>query len=305
MADTLPFINTQAISLDAAIDELRRQGFRPDCPENVKITSTILAGLYANRCLFLDSITYELCNRMQNPAKMHRYTGQTLELGGDGQCGFILRANIWPSVDDPLMNRRGAEEFQYGFAHDHNFDFLTIGYHGPGYRSEFFAYDYGSIVGYLGETISLTPTKTVVLGEGQMLHYRAHQDVHRQWPPDQLSISLNIVHVHPRQGWLDQYGFDIESGQISRILSHSPLEALLTFSPFLAGDVARAIVEEIMHNHPSPAIRLSAAKAICEWSIQEGGQALEFWKNHADHPHCGKIRNHARAQLAEANTQSL
>jgi hypothetical protein len=35
------------------------------------------------------------------------------------------------------MRASGAAAFVYGLPHDHNFDFLTLGYFGPGYWSDY------------------------------------------------------------------------------------------------------------------------------------------------------------------------
>ena len=305
MPDALSTPDVAPLALEDAIAHLRYRGFNPNCPQSTDRASAILAGLYKNRDLLTPALTSALTEQAgPNPAQ-HRYTGQTIELGGDASAGFMIRANIWPAADDPLMQRPGAEGFQYGFAHDHNFDFLTIGYHGPGYRSDFFAYDYDRIIGFVGEDISLTPTESITLTKGTMLHYRAHQDIHRQWPPDSLSISLNIVHVHPRQSWFDQYGFDVESGRISRIVSHSSLEALLTIAPHCADDNARDVAAHMMVKHCSDAVRLTAARAMAQWHHQDSGDNRQFWEDCARRTDSPKILAYAKAQLAAQQCPTL
>ena len=228
--------NTQAIDLSEATARLSECGFDSNNDENVDHAAALLAGLGRNRDFLADALLDELRGRSENPALAQRYNGQSILLASDAAAGFMIRANIWPAADDPLMQRPGAEAFQYGFAHDHNFDFLTIGYAGPGYESEFFAYDYDAIIGLKGESVTLSPLPPITLAQGEMLHYRAHQDVHRQLAPPALSVSLNIMHVNPYQSWCDQYGFDVEGGRISRVLAHSPLEALIKLAPLLLPD---------------------------------------------------------------------
>ncbi len=305
MPDRLLTPAAPPLDLEDAVSRLSEYGLNPDCPESIARAAAILAGLYANRDLLIPALTGALQQFGDRGAPQHRYTGQTIELGGNAASGFILRANIWPAADDPLMRGPSAEEFQYGFAHDHNFDFLTIGYHGPGYRSDFFGYEYESIVGFVGENVTLSPLKSITLGQGQMLHYRTQQDVHRQWPPEALSISLNIVHVHPGQSWFDQYGFDVEAGRISRIVSHSSLEALLTIAPHCGDENAREVAAHIMAHHASEAVRLSAARALAQWSVQNGGDATQFWETCARLSKSPKILAYAKAQLAAHDHPAL
>lgn len=107
-----------------------------------------------------------------------------------------------------------------GLPHDHNFDFLTLGYFGPGYWSDYYEYDYGEVTGWRGEAVpSLRRIERSRLEQGKLMLYRAHIDVHAQYAADALSVSLNIMHTTGAQGWLDQYRFDLErrrSGRLSR-----------------------------------------------------------------------------------------
>ena len=57
-----------------------------------------------------------------------------------------------------------------GSPHDHNFEFLTIGYHGPGYRSDHYEVDPQTIVGVVGEKVVLTPKGSSTLAPGQVMH---------------------------------------------------------------------------------------------------------------------------------------
>jgi hypothetical protein len=305
MPDHLLTPDALPIELGDAIAQLSVHGFNPDCPDSVAQGAEILAGLFANRGLLTPALTAALDHHAVQDAPEYRYTGQTIELGGNAASGCMIRANIWPAADDPLMQRPIAEGFQYGFAHDHNFDFLTIGYHGPGYRSDFFAYDYESTIGFAGEEVTLTSMDSITLAKGKMLHYRAGQDVHRQWPPDALSISLNIVHVHSRQSWFDQYGFDVQAGRISRIVSHSSLEALLTIAPYCADENARDVAAHIMAHHVSDAVRLTAAHALATWQNKDGNDSALFWQDCGRLSSSPKIQAYAKAQLAAHDTPAL
>ena len=46
---------------------------------------------------------------------------------------------------------------------------------------------------------------------------RPRRDIHVQLPPDDFSVSLNILGADPGQPWLDQYRFDIGRGVIADV----------------------------------------------------------------------------------------
>ena len=68
---------------------------------------------------------------------------------------YFIRANFWPSERDSVFKASGTSPFFYHVPHDHNFSFLTVGYLGPGYWSEYYEYDYDKVVGLPGEKVDL------------------------------------------------------------------------------------------------------------------------------------------------------
>ena len=80
---------------------------------------------------------------------------------------FIIRANFWPALKDSVVRHSGTDPFFYGVPHDHNFSFLTVGYLGPGYWSDYYEYDYGEVVGYPGEEVDLRFVEKSRLDAGQ------------------------------------------------------------------------------------------------------------------------------------------
>ena len=178
-------------------------------------------------------------------------------LGGE----FFLRANIWPSRDEHMFRASGGGAFVYGLPHDHNFDFLTLGYFGPGYWSDYWEYDYEAVAGAIGEPAGLRFVERSRLEPGKLLHYRAHRDVHSQLPPDALSVSLNVMHAGGAQGWLDQYRFDVERNTIAGVLSPGASEVFLRIAVGLGGDEALDLAERFARTHPSDRMRLTALEA--------------------------------------------
>ncbi|WP_251476406.1 hypothetical protein [Stenotrophomonas lactitubi] len=168
--------------------------------------------------LFCSFLADELEQELASFQSDNRYSGQSFILAR--RSGFYLRVNLWPAADDPFadVNRGHFDRFYvYGsqYAHDHNFDFLTIGLHGPGYQTDLWTYDNASVAGSVGEQVALTPQGRQRLAPGTMLLFRKSVDVHAQWPPETLSVSLNFIpEVTPVS---EQYLFDIHAGRIASI----------------------------------------------------------------------------------------
>lgn len=253
--------NEGAICLDEARERLAGAIFSPCDRESVQATALVLRQLGNNREFLGDLILDELSRRHCEDADDNAYGPQAIMLGRAGES-CLLRASIWPSHNEPVMRNSGASAFVYGLPHDHNFDFLTLGYFGPGYQSDCYEADYGDIDGYLCEPIGLTPTGRFTLGEGDIHFYRAHVDVHAQMPADALSVSLNILRTGGAQGWLDQYRFDVSKGEIAGQLAHGASEAFIHIAVGLGGEEALDLAERFATHHPSGRMRLHALDAL-------------------------------------------
>ena len=117
------------------------------------------------------------------------------------------------------------------------------------------------MVGYPGEEARLRFIERSALHEGKLMLYRAHVDVHAQLPPEALSVSLNVMHVDPAQGWFDQYGFDLEREEITRVLSPNATEAFLRVAVASGTDEALDYAEWAGKRHPSERLRLASYEA--------------------------------------------
>src|SRR3546814_11700364 len=100
---------------------------------------------------------------------------------------------MWPAAGDAAYAASGPQAFAYGLPHDHNFHFLTTGYWGPGYVSDYYDYDPESIDGRHGEPMTLNFVERSQLSEGRLMLHRAHRDIHNPLPPDRLSYRLHIM----------------------------------------------------------------------------------------------------------------
>jgi hypothetical protein len=174
---------------------------------------------------------------------------------------FVLRANFWPSESDSVYANSGPQPFFYGLPHDHNFSFLTVGYLGPGYWSDYYEYDYDTVLGCPGEDVDLRFVERSCLSPGKVMLYRKHRDVHSQLPPDSLSVSLNILAVSAASEFQEQYSFDLASSRVAGIVNPSALETFVRLAGLFGGGNGQDLVEDFAERHPSDRIRFAAWRA--------------------------------------------
>lgn len=261
------------IELDECVELLAERRFDPRNEESLTGAADLLARLGANDNFLGDLLVDRLADRGGSSLPASAYSPQSIMLS-EARCGFFLRANIWPSGQDSCLRRSGAHNFAYGAPHDHNFDFLTAGYFGPGYRSDYYDYDYAKVVGYPGEKVDLRFVERSALAKGRVLHYRAHRDVHSQLPPESLSVSLNVMACDAAQGWHDQYAFDLEENEITRILNPSSTEVFLRMAVALGGEEAGELAAHWGRHHPSDRIRLASFEARSGLADAAGREAI-------------------------------
>lgn len=252
--------DTSSSSLDEAIHAIDSTGFDPREEGSLMHAAWWLRRLGNNAAFLGDHIVAQLTAESAHEVAESAYGAQAIVLSGM-RNGFFLRANVWPSERDHAFRTSGARSFVYGIPHDHNFDFLTVGYFGPGYRSDYYEYDYEAVTGRCGEKAGLRFTERSALSPGKLMHYRAHHDVHRQLPPESLSVSLNVVAADPAAGWFDQYGFDVETDTITGVLNPTSTEVFLRLAVGLGGAEALDLAERFGRTHPSDRLRLACFEA--------------------------------------------
>lgn len=252
--------STDRCDLNECLDGLARAAFDPRCEERISAAALWLRKLSNNRTFLGDLLIAQIKPHHRESAIESGYGPQAIVLGP--RCNDVfLRANIWPAESDHCFQASGARTFVYGIPHDHNFSFLTSGYLGPGYRSDYYEYDYESVAGYVGEQPNLRFVERGQLHPGSLMLYRAHLDIHSQIPPESLSVSLNVMHVDPAQHWYDQYGFDLQEGAITRVLSPNSTEAFLRVAVATGHEGAIDLAEQLGRNHPSDRLRLASYEA--------------------------------------------
>ena len=262
MPRVIDLADDRTASLAECVDALTATGFDPDDEESLHHAALWLRRLGNDQDFLGDILIDELGRRHRDDVLDNSYGPQVVMLApprGD----FFIRANIWPSEQDHMVRASGGSSFVLGLPHDHNFNFLTLGYFGPGYWSDYYEYDHAEVAGYRGEPVpSLRFIERSRLEPGKLMLYRAHLDVHAQLPADSLSVSLNIMHTTGAQGWLDQYRFDLERGEVGGILSAGPTEALLKVAVGLGSGEAIDLAHRFALHHPSDRLRLACWDAL-------------------------------------------
>jgi len=225
--------DTRPFSVAECSDALMHNGFDPRSGGSLQHAAQCLRRPGNDRGFIGDTMLEELKNRHSDTSDS-QYGARALMLT-EPKNGFFLRANIWPSAQDHVLQSSGAHNFSYHAPHDHNFDFLTLGYFGPGYSSDYWEYDHDAAAGYRGETAGLRFVERATLDPGKLMLYRAHLDVHSQLPPASISVSLNIMSIDPEQGWRDQFAFDSENARIKLASFHA--RSLLEDDPAIRDNI--------------------------------------------------------------------
>ncbi|PCG14845.1 MULTISPECIES: hypothetical protein [Sphingomonas] len=253
----------RAITLDELVDALDADPWDPRDEDAFAARGIWLARLARNRRFLADMAIAELETRFAGQAR-NSYGAQVLMLRPPGGR-YALRAAFWPARDDAVVRAAGTAPFFYDLPHDHNFSFLTVGYLGPGYWSDYYLFDDtfgGGAHRVAGERAGLAFDRRARLEPRQVMLYRAHRDVHVQHPPDRFSVSLNILGHDRAQPWRTQYRFDTASDTIAQAMTVTPSEALVTIAAHLGGDDGTGLAQEIALHHPHPRMRATALAAL-------------------------------------------
>lgn len=256
----IPTGDTPAIDLAALIDWCEGSDFDPGDRDSLIRAAQPLRALARNRAFLSDLALDELKSRCAGQRHINPYSAQVMLLHPPGR--YVLRAAFWPAARDHVVRMSGPAPFLYHVPHDHAFDFLTVGYLGPGYWSDYYDYDGARVIGAPGEAVDLRFTGRRRLEEGQVLLYRAHRDVHAQLPPDAFSVSLNILCTGQDQGWRRQFRFDVAKGVIAQCMTTSSAQMLLQLAVGSGQGDALDLAHEFAARHPVDAMRLTAWEAI-------------------------------------------
>lgn len=248
------------LELAELVEMLETGDFDGQDEDNFASWGSALKKLANNRTFLAEMVIAELKDRCEGQMRDNQYGAQVVMLHGRSKK-FFMRANFWPATKDSVIRHSGTDPFFYGVPHDHNFSFLTVGYLGPGYWSDYYEYEYDEVVGYPGEDVNLRFVEKARLEEGKVMLYRAHRDVHLQLPADAMSVSLNIVEASHSTVFRDQYRFDVENKKVDGIMTRMSLEPMLALSAYFGGEEGQDLLAEFAAHHPSDRIRWCAVRA--------------------------------------------
>jgi hypothetical protein len=231
--------------------------------DSLVATAWTLQGLSNNKTFLSEAINQEIKRYLAGDGIMRMYTPQSLILASRAE--FLVRANMWiePS-QDPKARELEVPLYSYQSAHDHNFDFVTVGYLGPGYETAIYEYDRNQITGIPGEKVELKFLERTTLPKGKLMVYRCSRDIHEQYPPPKFSVSLNLLVQIPESRLVPQYFFDLNAGTIVRF-SEDPTSrrvSLLDFAACIGDENTADILTFLASRHPCTRTRDAATRAL-------------------------------------------
>jgi hypothetical protein len=284
-----------AIELEDLVAELESGDFNPKDEDAFAAWGPALKRLANNRNFLADVMLAELKQRCHEQLRGNQYGAPVIMLHRSEN--YFIRANLWPAEADTLVRQSGVDPFFYHVPHDHNFSFLTVGYLGPGYWSDYYEYDYDRVTGYLGEEVDLRFVERSRLELGKVMLYRAHKDVHLQLPADALSVSLNIVETSPCTAFRDQYRFDVSSRTVAGIMTRTSLEPLLLLAAHHGGGNGTDLLDDFAERHPSDRVRWAALKALAGTAEDLDARIAVFARGTGDQSRL--VAEMARATIAK------
>ncbi|MGQ3056808.1 MAG: hypothetical protein ACT6T0_06405 [Nevskia sp.] len=279
----------------ATVEEVVEQADRLrdlDDPNGIATLAPLLGALANDRELIVRLLNWRLRGRVDGGL-----TGlaQSIALGQGQQVR--LRANIWPSTADLTAGRVQQGEPAYDVAHDHNYHFLTAAYFGAGYITEIYEYDHDAIEGYVGEAVELRFLERTKFVAGRAMLYRGSRDVHVQYPPEDISITLSLMFDPPALKARDQYLFDLQRQAINGFGLDTDtarrVDAVAIAGYAGNGDTCQ-LLGDLARRHPCRRTRLTAYESLVRLLPDD---AVKIWERACD-DRAPLVANEARARLS-------
>lgn len=292
MALTLNCANTNQISIEDYLAHVESSVDLRD-PASVIASAPLLKALANDRHLVVERLNDYIVQTFNTPGFA---SAQAILLGR--RKDFYVRANLWPSVADVGAGRMYQDQFSYNIAHDHNFSFLTMGYLGPGYETDIYEYDYDAVEGYVGEHVEMRFLEKVRFSVGMAMYYRASRDLHIQYPPSEMTITLNLLIAPAEVRLREQYEFDLHTSTISRLpaeLEASRRVSFVALSAQLGNDNTVDLLLDLAQKHPCRRTRFTAWQSLCSLKPEE---AERFWTMASSDP-TPLVSRQARRKLAD------
>lgn len=279
MALTLNYGAEDAISLEEFMSTVS-SCLDPRDPDSIQACGKYLYALSLNRTLFDEIISDAVKAHASARGLQESFNGyreSTFLLGKCAEADFFVRANVW-KPPEPVAGSLELQSsiYSYSLAHDHNFDFVTVGYFGPGYSTSIYEYDNNEVRGTIGERVDINHLEDTTLPVGKVMMYRKSVDIHTQLPPPDTSISINLMVQPPRVEYREQYCFDIAKGTIADYVE-GPVDyqvSLLSLAASLGDDNLIDPLLAIARNGLSGRTRAAAVRAVLELSVDQYDRVL-------------------------------
>ena len=292
MALTIPCTTSDVVSIGDYLEHVRSKVDLRDV-DSLAASAPMLRALANDRTLVVSEINRRVENYFANAP-----VASALNLLLASAKDFYVRANLWPTIADMANGRTYQDQLGYNLAHDHNFSFLTVTYLGPGYETELYEYDCEEVEGYIGESVDLRFVQKVKFAPGSVMLYRASRDVHVQYAPEELTITLNLMVALPESRTRDQFYFDLATRTISGYPNELQASVRASFVR-LAGHIGDAntaqLLSDLAARHSCRRTRLTAFEALCQ---QQPASAAQVWAKATTDP-APLVANAARRHLRD------
>lgn len=233
-------------------------------PAQLLACAPLLRRLANNRTLIADVLHQQI---LEGQSAQRLPSAQVIYLGSSSK--FLLRANVWPSATDVRTGRIYQDAFSYHVAHNHNYNFLTVNYFGPGYSTELYDFNADAVQGIPGERLELSFVERRHFAGDQVMLYHAGRDVHVQLPPTELSITLNLLASSPQIRLRDQYLIDLDARRLMEYpiaLDGSRRVSMIDIAGLCGDEHTRELLGPLSRHHPCRRTRLAAYAAMARLS---------------------------------------
>ncbi|GAC1622834.1 MAG: hypothetical protein NVS9B10_07220 [Nevskia sp.] len=272
MALTIAVDTARVASIDEYLDYVSTEVDLHDLG-SVAESAPMLAALANDRELVVRELNRLVASEFRSSALS---SAQSLFLGR--RNGFYVRANVWPSSADVASGRLYQDQFSYEVAHDHNYDFLTVPYCGPGYVTEIHEYDPADMEGYPGEAVDLRFLERTCFQAGTAMLYRASRDVHIQFPPEDLSVTLNLMLETSSAGRRHQYYFDLAARRVLSFAGEqdsSRRVAIVGMAGHAGNGETQTLLTDLSRRHPCSRTRIAAFDALAKLAPRDSERLWE------------------------------
>ncbi len=253
--------NITPVAVEDLIDAAKK-AYSDNAVEAMLRVAEMFQGLAANREFIRDALLAEL-GRIAGERHLTSFAPQSFII--HRAYPFSLRLNLWlPPAGSARKVEQEARIYSYERAHDHNFSLLTVGAGGPGYRTRILEYDPRTIRGYAGEQVEMTFLEDTMLPIGKAMIYRPHRDIHVQLPPEQPSMSLNLLIEEKALVEMPQYFFDLEASSLV-VMNDNEVGRRVSFLEAVghfADESCASLLFDVARQNRNPMIRAAAVHAI-------------------------------------------